>query len=219
MSSFLGRKRGQISNQHELPRCFESRKRSVRSVLPTDGSDDHHNTEHFDQLIMAILPPFALEVLGDQATAEEVEILSGFETTAGTVVVHRDARFAPPIQKRVRYGNRCLTAQDLDEEHLDPNDPFFLTKMTLSTVDDVTPVFAGYDFTNSPLLGRSCARRAIQSGLHPSQVDLNAEKRRELVVSKLQGVKNIRYCGSWISGLTLHEDAVTSGLVVGNEFD
>ena len=47
------------------------------------------------------------------------------------------------------------------------------------------------------------------------RVTLEAEQLRK-DVRKIQGVNRTFYCGSWLEGLTLHEDAVVTGLKAAN---
>lgn len=163
--------------------------------------------QRFTHLIVTAPPQRALAFLGDAATAHERAALSGFSTTVDTVVLHRDERFMPTRSEDWRYGNVIVAN---DGEPLSDERPFFVTKMTRSPTDGVTPIFGTYAYRST----LDIAEGKNVSFEHVA-VDNTAMRQRRML-RRLQGNANTWFAGAYTTGMTLHEDAIVTGLRAAN---
>ncbi len=177
-----------------------------RSGASADGGS-RRSEERFDHLVLAVQPAAALSVLGTTAETEEKEILSGFEVTHDTAVVHRDARFMPGDREHWRHGNKIVPDAD---EAVDRDRPFIFTKWALCNDDRTTDVFSTYAYNRD--LGIEGGQRATFDHVKVTPEVVRLRKR----IEQRQGLGSVWYAGSWMRAFTLHEDGLVSGLNVAN---
>ena len=171
-----------------------------------DGELTH---ESFGQLVLAIQPHQALEVLGEQRSEDERRILSGFEHTLDTVVVHEDAAYLPADPEQRKLASIRLPAADAAPATAAATLPYTLS--VPCDRDQHTPVLATYDYAHADAWGEEVERFTFS---HTVVTPKTQALRREL--AQLQGRGSVHYAGSWLRGLTLHEDAVVTGLAAAN---
>lgn len=158
-------------------------------------------------LIISTLPDTALNILGDTATPQEQEILSAFPITHDTAILHTDKRFMPSDPTTWRYGNHIIPD---DDEALTLQHPYMFTANILCNYDRSTNVFCTYAYQQQLDIshGHRVTNRHVQ--VTPQTLQLREQ------LTALQGRENIWFIGSWTKNLTLHEDAIVSGLEAAN---
>lgn len=177
-----------------------------RTVLEYQGS-----AETFGHLVLAIQPHHALKVLGSLATQEERDLLSQFEYTVDTAVLHFDDSWMPP--KREDWGVLNFLLPDERDPLPESQDTIPITTAFFSNTDGVTPVFCTYDYAGASQWQGEGPHWSY-SFEHTLVTPTTQSLRRDLKL--LQGKERVHYCGSWSRGLTLHEDAVVTGLEAAN---
>ena len=165
----------------------------------------------YDHVILACHGDQALQIMQPVATAEEVEILSGFKTSRNVAVLHSDLSLMP--KRRVAWsawnyitespfpptgeGNVasvCLTYWMNDLQHI-PEDKFGPVLVTLNPLKMPDPRLS----------------RGIWEYAHPLY---NADAiRSQKLLSRIQNTRGISYCGAWTK-YGFHEDGFSSGLAV-----
>ena len=157
---------------------------------------------------------FVSQVLGNSTSMAEQTILGGFHCLPETVVVHLDAGGGwIPLNPQSRG---VLHVQLPDEgEPLPPySSTLPMTTVFASDTDQGTLTLATYDYSGVSLAGNIKGESIDATFVHVQVNPLTEGLRRALPV--LQGKQRTHFCGSWTSGLTLHEDAVVSGLEAAN---
>ena len=79
-------------------RCNFNLQTVKRTTSGVDITDDMGNTEHYDHVVLATQANQALKLLAD-ARADEKSALSRFPYEQSRVVVHKDRRLAPALQR------------------------------------------------------------------------------------------------------------------------
>ncbi|KAI9036614.1 amine oxidase [Aspergillus affinis] len=160
----------------------------------------------YDHAIVATHAPEALSLISHSATNKEREILSEFETSQNTAVLHSDTAFMPQNRKTWSAWN-YQTTKDSTQPSLTYNSNI-LQGIPTSKYGDVL-------VTLNPL--RSPAPATVQgtySYAHPL-LTAGAMKAQSLL-SGIQGTRGISYAGGWTK-FGFHEDAFTSGSKVAVE--
>lgn len=169
------------------------------------------NNEHktFDHVILATHGDQALDILRPVATAEEVEILSGFKTSRNVAVLHSDLSLMP--RRRIAWsawnyitespfpptgsGNVssvCLTYWMNLLQHI-PEKKYGPVLVTLNPLKMPVPKLSQGIWEYSHPLYNS---EAIQS---------------QKLLSRIQNSRGISYCGAWTK-YGFHEDGFSSGI-------
>jgi predicted NAD/FAD-binding protein len=173
-------------------------------VLTTNGRD-----HKFDHVILATHGDEALEILQPAATKEEVDILSGFNTSRNVAVLHSDLSLMPkrrvawsawnyitespfPPTKSANISKICLTYWMNLLQHI-PEETFGPILVTLNPLNMPDPRSA----------------QGIWEYSHPLY---NAEAiKSQKLLPKIQNTRNVSYCGAWTK-YGFHEDGFSSGL-------
>ncbi len=160
-----------------------------------------------NRLIISTLPDDALTILANTATEEEIKLLSAFPITHDTAILHTDEHFMPGDKTLWRYGNAILPDE---QESLSPERTYGFTSYTLCNLDRITPIFCTYAYNKTlPIQqGHKITNRHVHVTPHTLQL-------REQLTA-LQGRQSTWFVGSWTKNLTLHEDAIVSGLEAAN---
>lgn len=181
--------------------------RDPSGVVVAFSQKDQHWQKRFDHLVLSAQPAGALKVLGEHATSVEHKILEAIPITNDTVIIHRDPRFMPAEREYWRHANMMVPDEN---EKVDRDRPFMVTKWTRSNRDRTTDVFATYAYNR---------KLDVQGGVPVtfSHVKVTPEVvrlRRKL--RAVQGQASVWFCGSWLRAFTLHEDGLVSGFDVAN---
>ncbi|KAL3634448.1 hypothetical protein CASFOL_021502 [Castilleja foliolosa] len=166
------------------------------SIICKDGSEDT-----YDQCIIAAHAPDALNMLGNQATFDELRILGAFQYVYSDVYLHRDKKFMPQntaawsawnflgtINKKV-----CLTywlnvLQNISETGL----PFLVTLNPPSKPDHTLLKWS----TSHPIPSVAASKASAE-------------------LSLIQGKRKIWFCGAY-QGYGFHEDGLKAGMLAAN---
>jgi len=185
----------------------ELRARNAEGVELVCGDE----RERYGHLVLALQPQHALRVLGGCASPAETDLLSRFEYTTDTVVAHFDDSWLP--RERSARGVLNFMLPDKGEPLPGPTDTIPVTTSFPSEADAANPVYCTYDYGRAQSWeGRGPHRTFAFEHLRitPSTQSLRRELRA------LQGQAGVHYCGSWSRGLSLHEDAVVTGIQAAN---
>lgn len=163
----------------------------------------------FDHVILATHGDQALEILRPVATKQEVEILSGFQTSRNVAVLHSDLSLMPrrrvawsawnyitespfPPQKSKNISKVCLTYWMNLLQHI-PEKKFGNVLVTLNPLNMPDPRLAQGIWEYSHPLYNAAAIKAQQ------------------LLPNIQNTRNISFCGAWTK-YGFHEDGFSSGL-------
>lgn len=175
-------------------------------LLTADGREDS-----FDHVILATHGDQALEILRETATKEEIDILSGFETSRNVAILHSDLNLMPkrritwsswnyitespfPSTRTKNVAKVCLTywmnlLQHISESKYGP------VLVTLNPLFPPDPRLVQGIWEYSHPLYNSGAIRA------------------QSFLPRIQNVRGISYCGAWTK-YGFHEDGFSSGVNV-----
>ncbi|KAL6249763.1 hypothetical protein RBB50_003618 [Rhinocladiella similis] len=177
-----------------------------RIVLTTNGRD-----HEFDHVILATHGDQALKILKSAATQEEVDILSGFQTSRNVAVLHSDLALMP--KRRVAWS----AWNYITESPFPPTSSQNISKVCLTywmnllqhiPEDKYGPVLVTLNPLNMP---DPRLAQGIWEYSHPLY-NATAIKSQKLLPS-IQNTRNISYCGAWTK-YGFHEDGFSSGLSV-----
>ncbi|KAF3766016.1 FAD/NAD(P)-binding domain-containing protein [Cryphonectria parasitica EP155] len=167
----------------------------------------------YDHVILATHGDQAYEIIKNSATREETSILSTFETSQNTAVLHADLTHMPADRKAWSSWNYLtLTSPSTGRSNIDqvsltynmnilqhiPVDTFGDVLVTLNPLHEpkASTVQGRYEYTH-PLYN---AASIHAQGLLP----------------KIQNKRGISYCGAWTK-YGFHEDGFSSGLAVAKD--
>jgi len=159
----------------------------------------------YDVAIMATHPPQTREVLGEQMTAEEREVLSAFEYWPNDVVLHTDTSFMPKSRRAWASWNWYADTGDIDKAML------MLTYQvnTLQTVPAEAPtVMETLNRDHEPASGTLLAELSFDHPMYSS-----AAIAAQHALPRIQGSDRIYYAGAW-TRYGFHEDGILSGVRV-----
>lgn len=169
--------------------------------------NNHHST--YDHVILACHGDQALEIMRPCATEQEVEILSGFQTSRNVAVLHSDLSLMPrrrtawsawnyitespfPPTGDGNIAKVCLTYWMNDLQHIS-EDEYGSVLVTLNPLKMPDPRLS----------------KGIWEYAHPLY---NADAiRSQKLLSRIQNTRGISYCGAWTK-YGFHEDGFSSGL-------
>lgn len=175
-----------------------------------------HNGGHsdvYDHVILATHGDQALKIINDSATAEEQSILSNFETSQNTAVLHSDLAHLPANPKAwTSWNYLTLSSPTTGKSNIDqvsltynmnilqhiPRATFGDVLVTLNPLHEPDPatVQGRYDYE------------------HPLYTAASVRAQGEL--SRIQNRRGISYCGAWTK-YGFHEDGFSSGLAVARD--
>ena len=176
-------------------------------LLQVDG--DNPSETWFSKVVLAVQPHHALKVLGECASDTEREVLGGFEHTIDKVIVHQDASQLPSHSEDWKLFNVELPG--MNEPAPSRADTLPITIYKPCVKDGKTPVFATYDYAHADtpqVKGESFT-------FEHARVNPQTQRMRQRL-PEIQGNQHVHFCGSWSRGLTLHEDAIVTGIESAN---
>lgn len=170
-------------------------------------------SEVFDHVILATHADQALRIIKPSATAEETSILSNFETSKNTAVLHSDLAHLPTNPKAwTSWNYLTLTSPTTGKSNIDqvsltynmnilqhiPRQPFGDVLVTLNPLHapDPATVQGQYQYE------------------HPLYTAASVRAQGEL--ARIQNRRGISYCGAWTK-YGFHEDGFSSGLAVARD--
>lgn len=186
-------------------KVIERSQQGVR--LQIEGAEQ--NEESFSKLVLAVQPHHALGVLGSHASDTEREVLSGFEHTVDKVIIHQEAGELPSNSESWKLFNVQLPDQGAPVPARGDTLPITIYKPCVR--DGKTPIFATYDYAHAdaPTVQGECFT------FEHARVNPKTQRMRQRL-PEIQGTDHIHFCGSWSRGLTLHEDAIVTGIESAN---
>ncbi|KAI9681362.1 MAG: hypothetical protein M1817_002645 [Caeruleum heppii] len=180
---------------------------SGRAILTTSSG----RTEAYDHVVLATHGNQALDIIRDNATDEEVDILSGFQTSQNTAVLHSDLSLMP--RRRLAWSawnyvtTSTATTSNISQVCLTYN-MNILQHIPRSLFGDVL-------VTLNPLHPPS---KALTQGSYVYAHPLynNAAIRSQALLPRIQNRRGVSYAGAWTK-YGFHEDGFSSGLKVAIE--
>jgi predicted NAD/FAD-binding protein len=188
----------------------------VKSVTNTDNGRVRLHLENgkedvYDHVIIATHGDQAHNLILPEADLEEKEILSGFQTSKNSVVLHSDLSLMPRSRKAWSSWNyiteSSATSSNIDQvcltynmnilQHI-PEVTFGHVLVTLNPLHDPDPASVQGRYTYS----------------HP-QYNTTAIRSQSLL-PRIQNTRGISYCGAWTK-YGFHEDGFSSGLKVAQD--
>lgn len=165
----------------------------------------------FDHVIIATHGDQARALILPEADYEEREILSGFQTSQNTAILHSDLSLMPRsreawsswnyITKSSRFSSNidqvCLTYNMNILQHI-PVETFGHVLVTLNPLHQPPPELVQGRYTYSHPLYNSAAIRS------------------QKLLPRIQNTRGISYCGAWTK-YGFHEDGFSSGLKVAQD--
>jgi predicted NAD/FAD-binding protein len=188
----------------------------VKSVTNDDDGRVRLHLENgkedvYDHVIIATHGDQAYNLILPEADFEEKEILSGFQTSKNTAVLHSDLSLMPKSRKAWSSWNyitkSSATSSNIDQvcltynmnilQHI-PENAFGHVLVTLNPLHDPAPETVQGRYTYSHPLYNTTAIRS--QGLLP----------------RIQNTRGISYCGAWTK-YGFHEDGFSSGIKVAQD--
>jgi predicted NAD/FAD-binding protein len=165
----------------------------------------------FDHIVLATHGDQALDILRPVATKEEIDILSGFQTSRNIAVLHSDTSLMP--RRRVAWSSWNY----ITESPFPPTGEGNISKVCLTYCMNILqhipekkhgPVLVTLNPLNMP---DPRLAQGIWEYSHP--LYNSAAIRSQKLLPKIQNTRNISYCGAWTK-YGFHEDGFSSGLSV-----
>ena len=177
----------------------------VRLHLPNGKS------EVYDHVILATHGDQAMSIIAPEADKEERSILSGFQTSKNTVILHSDLSLMPKSREAWSSWNyiteSSATGSNIDQVCLTYN---------MNILQHLPEeVFGPVLVTLNPL--HIPSSKHIQGRYTYSHPLYNAAAiRSQALLPQIQNTRNISYCGAWTK-YGFHEDGFSSGLKVAQD--
>ena len=180
-----------------------------------DGSVRLHlrdgRSEVYDHVIVATHGDQALSLIHKEANYEEKEIMSGFETSQNTAILHSDLSLMPQSRRAWSSWNyiteSSATSSNVDQvcltynmnilQHI-PESVFGHVLVTLNPLHPPDPKHVQGIYTYTHPLYNSAAIRS------------------QKLLPRIQNTRGISYCGAWTK-YGFHEDAFSSGIKVAQD--
>lgn len=188
----------------------------VKSIINSDSGRvrlqlENGRTDLYDHVIIATHGNQAHNLILPEASYEERDILSGFQSSKNTVFLHSDISLMPKSRKAWSSWN-SITASSASSYNVDrgcltynmnvlqriPEEAFGPVLVTLNPLHPPDPGSVQGSYTYS----------------HP--VYNSAAIRSQSLLPQIQNTRGISYCGAWTK-YGFHEDGFSSGLQVAQE--
>lgn len=183
----------------------------VRSAREVRVRDEHGGDESYDHVVLATAADVALRLLGDGATAAERRVLGMYRYQPAIAYLHADpsllsGRFGPSFFFQYRSTNAApgpnldgvMTYSMKDAAGLQRHEgPVLVSVFSETPPAEPTPCFARREFSH--LIADDVALKA------------------RMLMHALQGHGRTWFCGDYTT-FSSHEDAFTSGMVIGEAF-
>ena len=167
------------------------------------------NGEHarYDHVVLATHGDTASSILQDSASANERDIMAGFQTSENTAILHSDLSLMPKRPIAWSSWNYITTSPDRTNE---PN-------VCLTYCMNILQHISSKEFSNvlvtlNPLHRPAEATIQGEWTYHHPLYNAAAIRSQDLLPS-IQNVRNISYAGAWTK-YGFHEDGFSSGLKV-----
>ncbi|KAI8894144.1 amine oxidase [Globomyces pollinis-pini] len=166
-----------------------------------------NGVEEFDSIIMATHTDQSLQILGDDATADEKKILGSIKYVLNRAYLHRDVALMPKLKLTWSSWNYLTNVKDEIVSRV-----MCLTYWMNNLQPFVDPKVFGHVFvTMNPLTKPDPALTlGAWDYTHPLYSPETIQAQNEL--PKIQNVKNTVFAGAW-TNYGFHEDGATSGLL------
>jgi len=188
-----------FSGEVYLGEPVERVERSATAARVTTAS----GSRLYDAVVLATHPPQTLEILGDDATSVEREILSAFTYWPNDVVVHSDASFMPSAKRAWASWNWYADTGDINKAMLT------LTYMinTLQELPEDAPlVLETLNRHRDPAEGTLLEHLSFDHPMY-SAAAIAAQHR----LPGIQGLDRLWFAGAW-TRYGFHEDGILSGV-------
>ncbi|KAI0556176.1 amine oxidase [Xylaria curta] len=170
---------------------------------------ENGRTELYDHVILATQGDQAYQIIAPSATEEEKAIMSNFQTSENTCVLHSDISLMPKRRNAWSSWNYLTasspwTGKDIDQISLTYN---------MNTIQNIPrEAFGDVLVTLNPIHEpRAQTVQGRYSYSHPLYTPAAVEALEKL--PKIQNKRGISYAGAW-TGYGFHEDGFSSGLHV-----
>jgi predicted NAD/FAD-binding protein len=189
---------------------------SVESVTNDDNGRvrlhlENGKSEIYDHVIIATHGDQAHALILPEADLEERQILSGFQTSKNTAILHSDLSLMPKNREAWSSWNyiteSSITGKDVDQvcltynmnilQHI-PESTFGHVLVTLNPLHLPDPDLVQGRYTYSHPLYNSAAIRS------------------QTMLKRIQNTRGISYCGAWTK-YGFHEDGFSSGIQVAQD--
>jgi predicted NAD/FAD-binding protein len=168
-------------------------------------------SEIYDHVILAIHGDQAHDLILQEADLEERAILSGFQTSKNTAILHNDLSFMPRSREAWSAWNYITesspTSSNVDQVCLTYN-MNILQHIPVETLGHVLVTLNPLHLPDPELVQ---GRYTYSHPLYNS-----AAIRSQRVLPRIQNTRGISYCGAWTK-YGFHEDGFSSGLKVAQE--
>ena len=175
----------------------------AETVIATDFSG---KDTAYDNVVFACHPDQALEILGDDATAEERAALGCFQYSVNDTYVHTDVALMPRSRDAWTSWNYLGTSVPATANQKPVYVTYWLNK--LQKLAHPRDIFVSLNPHTPPAADKVLSRIAYS---HPQYTSASVAAQKSVVA--LQGTKGTYFCGAWM-GFGFHEDGLRSGLEV-----
>jgi predicted NAD/FAD-binding protein len=161
-----------------------------------------NGSETFDHVIFACHTDTALKILGEQATPDELEVLSAIPYTENTAYLHSDPNLMPENKKIWSSWNYFADTKDGKVFVT-----YWMNKLQ-TFLPQEQPLFVSLNPITPPVKNK-IIKTIIYHHPHYTEQARNAWKN----IHKIQGQRNTWFGGAWC-GYGFHEDGITAGLAI-----
>lgn len=204
-------------------RGFPSNHRFLNTVIRAVTNDkdgrvrlhwDGGRSEIYDHVILATHGDEAYSIIQGSATAEEKQIMSKFQTSANTAILHADVSLMP-WSRKVWSSWNCLTRSSSSRSSKGNIGHVSIT-YNLNILQRIPEdVFGNVLVTLNPL--HHPEPKSVQGRYNYRHPLYDASTiRAQQNLARIQNTRGISYAGAWTK-YGLHEDGFSSGLYVAQE--
>lgn len=192
---------GRFKNKIKLDCAVQkiARKNGIVEITDSKG-----NVEEFEQVIFACHSDQALNILGEEATDQEKEIIGDFKYQPNSMILHSDESFMPRNKK-------CWSSWVyLSDEREDKKDNVSLTYWmnNLQPLETATPILVTLNPSRRPKEDQIFDEYIFE---HPVFDESAIEMQSR--ISEIQGANNTWFCGAY-QRYGFHEDGLLSAVKV-----
>ncbi|CAI6266266.1 unnamed protein product [Periconia digitata] len=193
------------------------KRRNGKVELSFDSTEGAAKTKIFDEVVLACHGDQARTILGTEATHDEKEVLSAFETSPNKAYLHSDLSLMPIRKEAWSSWNYITTSQPPSAPTPDPTSGTLqnvcltynmniLQSLPTSAFGDILVTL------NPPSPPSPALTQASYEYRHPLYNARMVAAQEDL--ETIQGKRGIWYAGAW-TGYGFHEDGFSSGMRVG----
>ncbi|KAF2803464.1 amine oxidase-like protein [Mytilinidion resinicola] len=184
-------------------------------VSLTLGGTQEAKTEIFDSALLACHGDQARHLISASATAEELRILSAFETTPNTAYLHSDLSLMPTRRTAWSAWNYLTLSSDPTTSPR-PSPTLHTVSLTynMNILQSLpTSLYGDVLVTlNPPHAPAAALTQGSYAYRHPLYNARAVQAQEEL--ARIQGTRGVWYAGAW-TGYGFHEDGFSSGIRAG----